>query len=206
VQVAAQFVPGFAARVRGAGFDGVVQNGLRSGLVAATQARIPAMAPGPLTTASRGGNFYNHRAFVPSHNRALNAPLGRAYPGPHSPRQRFAVSTNGNGGHQIALDDNEAATLTVAADGSLVIEVQNKAATNGAADGGNAGNAGGAVQAEPAQMARSRTLPGQRNRMSWERDPASGGVTFTPGSDELLEVDGDSVQAVVTAHPTSPPG
>jgi hypothetical protein len=55
-------------------------------------------------------------------------------------------------------------------------------------------------------MARSRALPGQVSRMSWELDPASGAVTFTPGADELLEVDGDAVQAVVTAHPGPPPG
>jgi hypothetical protein len=159
------------------------------------------MAPGPLTTCHRGGNFYNHRGFVPSHNRALNAPLGRAWPGPHSPRQRFAVSADPEtGAHHIQLDD-EVATISVAADGALTITVENKPAPNG-----NGGNAGGVMATDPQQSARSRTLPGQRNRMSWERDPASGGVTFRPGSDELLEIDGDSVQAVVTAHPTPPPG
>ena len=46
------------------------------------------------------------------------------------------------------------------------------------------------------------TAPGQQNRMSWERLPATGEILVTPGEDEVLQIAGDSIQAIVTAHPT----
>jgi hypothetical protein len=103
-------------------------------------------------------------------------------------RQRFAV-TPSNGGHAIELGDNETAVLTVAEDGSLVVTVESKPAANG--------NNGNAV----VRSAR-RGFRGQRSRMSWERDPASGGVTFLPDEGEVIDMSGDAIQAVVTAQPS----
>jgi hypothetical protein len=160
------------------------------------------MSPGMMTSGSRGG-FYNGRALNTSRNfnRALGAPVGRVY-GQHGQRNKFAVSGNGNGGHSVTLADNEAATLTVNEDGSLTVEIINKPANGNGTNGGN-GN-GSAVQAEPVQNAR-RAAGRQVNRMSWEKDPSDGSVTFYPDADETLHVNGDALMANVVAEP-SPPG
>jgi hypothetical protein len=165
------------------------------------------MAPGPLTTAQRGGSFYAHRAINTArvHNRAFSAPSARTCAGQ---QQRFAVSTNANtGAHAIALDDHEAASVTFQSDGSCVIGISNKpgeanggdTGSNGAAAAGN--GAGATAQTESAPHTQ-RSFAAPRRKMSWQRDPASGGITFLPCPDELFEVDGDALQAVISAHPS----
>jgi hypothetical protein len=153
-----------------------------------------------MTSGSRGG-FYNGRALNTSRtfNRAIGAPVGRV-DGQHGARNKFAVSANGNGGHSVSLADNEAATLTVNEDGSLVIEVQNKPTNGNGASNGN-----GAVQAEPVQSA-SRAAARRVGKMSWERDPSDGSVLFAPDEGETLHVNGDATMANVVAEPSPPPG
>jgi hypothetical protein len=155
-----------------------------------------------MTSGSRGG-FYNGRALNTSRtcNRAFAAPHGRTYGQPGA-RNKFAVSTNGNGGHSVSLADNEAARLTVNEDGSLTIEIENKPA-NGNAGNGNGNGNGGAVHAEPVENSR-RTAARQVNRMSWEKNPSDGSVTFTPGEAETLHVSGDATMANITAEPSPP--
>jgi hypothetical protein len=155
------------------------------------------MSPGPLTTCHRGGNFYAGRALDTSRtlNRAFAAPHGRTY---STPRNKFAVSGNGNGGHSVSLADNEATTLTVNEDGSLVIEVQNKPAPNGTGNGA-------AVHTEPVENAR-RTAGRAVAKMSWERNPSDGSVTFYPDEGEVLHVSGDALMANIAAEPVPAPG
>jgi hypothetical protein len=52
--------------------------------------------------------------------------------------------------------------------------------------------------------ARQRTSVPSKTKMSWERDPSTGGVTFLPDEGETIFVDGDAVQAVVSTSPTPP--
>ena len=162
------------------------------------------MSPGAITSASRGG-FYSGRALTTprSYNRAYTAPHGRTYPGQHGLRQKFAVSADDNGGHSVTLADNEVARLTTDDVGNFTIEISNRGEDEGNGDNGGGGDGSSAnpVGAVSVTNNARRSFTGQRNRMSWERDPASGGVTFVPGADEVLDVDGDAVQAVVTAHP-----
>jgi hypothetical protein len=140
---------------------------------------------------------------------ALERTYGRA--GDLGQRNRFAVTGNPDGGHNIALGDSELARVTTDADGNLTIEITNKPTGGASSPGVGTGetgtaneNGGGGVpaQTEPVTASARRAFAGQRNRMSWERDPASGGVMFTPADNEVLDVDGDSIQAVVSAHPT----
>jgi hypothetical protein len=143
-----------------------------------------------MTSNTRGG-FYSGRAALPTRNRAFTAPHGRVYSGPQGVRhQKFAGSTDADtGAHHVDLADTEAATITFNEDGSLVIEVQNKPAN------GNNGNGNGAAeQGEPVEAAH-RAAARQVNRMSWEKNPADGSVTFRPDDDEVLHVTGDSTHA-----------
>jgi hypothetical protein len=133
-------------------------------------------------------------AVFTSPNRAFRTP-GRAYGATFSPtRQRFSATANPENGHEISLGDNELATVTVDADGNTVISIENKPAENG---GGNGGNGNGPLVA-PVQE--SRTLSRRlQTKMSWERDPAIGGIVFRLDAGETLDVDGDTLMAVVTA-------
>jgi hypothetical protein len=159
------------------------------------------MSPGYVSSSYRGGTGYATRALNTSRNlnRAVSAPHGRVY-GQHGTRQKFAVSTDPDtGAHSIALDNHESATIALNADGSCTIEVANK--PNG--NVGNNGN-GAAVHTEPVQNAR-RSAGRQISKMSWEKDPMDGSVTFTPDANETLHVNGDPLMANVVAEP-SPPG
>jgi hypothetical protein len=96
--------------------------------------------------------------------------------------------------------------VTTDAEGNLTIETTNQPQGNGGAgaDGGD-GAGGPAMQTEPVgeSARRNRGFAGQRSRMSWERNPTDGGsITFRPSDNETLCVDGDAVQAVVTADPS----
>jgi hypothetical protein len=149
------------------------------------------MSPGMMTSGSRG-SFYNGRAFNSSRNlnRAFSSPHGRAFTGQ---RNKFAVSADPDtGAHSIELGDNETATISLAEDGSLNIEVQNKPAANGN---------GAAAQGEPVTNAR-RTFASQRNNMSWEKNP-DGSVLFVPDADEVLSVSGDATHASINVEPSA---
>jgi hypothetical protein len=148
-----------------------------------------------MMTSNHRGGFYSGRAALPTRNRAFTAPHGRTY-GP-GPRQKFAVSADGNGGHSVTLAVNEVATLTVNEDGTLTIEVQNKPENGN--NGGNGNGNGAAEQNEPVEVAH------QVNRMSWERNTSDGSVTFTPADDEVLSVSGDATHASVIVEPIVPP-
>jgi hypothetical protein len=142
---------------------------------------------GGFTYGSRASGFYAGRDFGqrPSHR-----DLG------FGARQRFAVTADRDtGSHSIHLDEGEVATVAVDADGNTTITIENKPGTEAA------------PPAEPMPVEASlrglasRVAHGIVSKMSWERDPATGGVLFTPDSDETLHVEGDSVMAVVTTEP-----
>jgi len=165
------------------------------------------MSPGPLTTCSRGGfgygrapGFTPHAAGFSRGNRAYGAAGGRTFNG-H--RQRFAVATDPANGQTINLGDNEVATVTVNADGSTTISIENKPAAPAAN-----GNGGNGVQVETDRLrSHLRGLAGRLvGKMSWEKDPATGAVTFVPDANEVIDVDGDATMAVVSAVPTPPAG
>jgi hypothetical protein len=164
------------------------------------------MSPGPLTTCHRGGNFYAGRTAPRAFNRAIGTPAGHVYGAPHGraypgERSKFAVTSNGNGGHSVTLADNETATLIVGEDGALSISIENKPQRQRGSGGNDNGTA---VHAEPVENAR-RAAGRQISKMSWERDPSDGSVTFTPDDNETLHVSGDAIMATVAVEP-SPPG
>jgi hypothetical protein len=71
------------------------------------------------------------------------------------------------------------------------ISIENKPAEHGG------GNGNGPLVAP---VPESRTLSCRlQAKMSWERDPATGGIVFTPDAGEALDVDGDALMAVVAA-------
>jgi hypothetical protein len=152
------------------------------------------MAPGPLTNAHRGGFGFNHRggnAFYSDRRFAGYTTPGRTYPGT---RERFSVTPNADtGGHDVALGDNEVAVVAIGDDGSIKIEISNKPPAQEPANG----------EVTDAKAGRSvhRSAPKQVNRMSWEKNP-DGTITFSPDDNETLDVNGDAIQAVVTALPS----
>jgi hypothetical protein len=145
------------------------------------------MAPGPLTNSHRGGFGFNHRggnAFYSDRRFAGYTTPGRHFPGT---RERFSVTPNDSGGHDIALGNTEVAVVTVDTDGKLQITVSNKPP---------------AEEPAPAEgEAAFRSAPKQVNRMSWEKNP-DGTIIFSPDENETLDVSGDAIQAVVTALPS----
>lgn len=147
----------------------------------------------------RGRVSHHHRgAMMATAARSTFGAAGRTYGGQ---RNRFVLGTSPEGASEVTLGDGEVATVTVDAEGNTVVTIENKPAV----DGGNG---------EPAPMASEpittsllgRIAQGFRQKMSWERDPATGGIVFTPGDDEVLDVDGDALMAIVTAVPTPSSG
>ena len=146
------------------------------------------MSPGPLTTSHRGGFGFNHNRGYASYTGPRFA--GYVTPGRHfsGSRERFSVSTNPDtGAHDVALGDNEVAIVTVGDDGQMKIEISNRPP---------------AEEPAPAEGAKSASRSAQVDKMAWERNPADGSVTFMPGEDEVLQIDGDALQALVTALPS----
>jgi hypothetical protein len=118
-------------------------------------------------------------------------------------RHKFAVTPTEAGGHEVTLGDNETATISMNADGSCTVTVENKpAADNGA--NGNGAPASMPVVVEAAYRGARRAGTHTVSKMSWERDPATGGISFVPDTGETLDVDGDAIQAVVTTLPARP--
>ena len=111
---------------------------------------------------------------------------------------RNDLTPSAEGGHQIALNDGEVATVTVDADGNTVISIENQPAMSN----DNGGNGG---RPAPVEQSRRRSF-GRRliGKMSWSRE-TDGSVTFQPGEGEVLDIDGDSIMAVVHAVPTTTP-
>jgi hypothetical protein len=171
------------------------------------QREDPNMSPGAITSATRDGYSFSRtvattfsRSNVYCQRSGTPFARNRALPGQ---RNRFAASTNPDtGAHAIALDDREAATVTLQPDGALTIEIANKPGPGegeeaGAGNGNSATFAQTTLVAEPAR----RAFASQRNRMSWTRE-TGGQITFVPDDGEVLVVDGDAIQAVVSAHPS----
>jgi hypothetical protein len=131
----------------------------------------------------RGRVAYTHRGAMM---------MGRAQRGAYG-RQKFAVSVDDAGVSHIALDSGEVAEVTVSEPGETTITI---AKPNGDGENGNNGNGGNGGE---------RGLLGRLvNRMSCEKNPTTGEITFTPADDETLSIFGDANSATVIAEPSTP--
>jgi hypothetical protein len=140
----------------------------------------------------RGRVSHHHRgAMMTTPARSTFGAAGRTYGGQ---RNRFVLGTTAEGASEVTLGDGEVATVTVDAEGNTVVTIENKPA----AENGN-GN-GVAMPVEASRNLIGRLTNGIRQKMSWQRE-GDGTITFTPDEGEALDVDGDSLLAVVTAIP-----
>lgn len=147
----------------------------------------------------RGRVSHHHRgAMMTTAARSTFGAAGRTYGGQ---RNRFVLGTTAEGASEVTLGDGEVATVTTDVDGNTVVTIEN----NPAAEPANGNGNGVAMPVEASRNLIGRLSNGIRQKMSWQRE-GDGTITFTPDEGEALDVDGDSLLAVVTAVPTSPAG
>jgi hypothetical protein len=135
------------------------------------------------------------RSMMTTAARSTFSAAGRTYGGQ---RNRFMIGTTPEGTSEVVLGDGEVATVTVDAEGNTVISIENKPIENGNGEPVP-------MESEPVTTSFVGRLAGSiRQKMSWQRE-GDGTITFTPDENETLDVDGDSVLAVITAVPTTSP-